>query len=106
YPSKIQSLVFDIEEDPYIFKKYVLTYTEEQKNLLLSLFKESGKDAVTPYLNNILYDTEKFSAFKNREKTENALLYDIVSKIFIKLPCLGIENQHKDMDMLLNDILK
>ncbi|MFU1795408.1 ABC-three component system middle component 1 [Paenibacillus azoreducens] len=106
YPPFIQSLIFDFEEDPYIFKKYILTYTAEQENMLTSMFKESGEKAVTPFLYEILYDTEKFSAFKNREANDSTLLYDLVSKIFIKLPYLSIKNQHKDMDVLLDDILE
>ncbi|MEC0235682.1 hypothetical protein P4H71_15230 [Paenibacillus kribbensis] len=105
YPPFIQSLIFDIEEDPYIFKKYILTYTVKQENLLTSMFKESDHVDVISYLYEILYDTRKFSAFKNREANDNALLYDLVSKIFIKIPYLSIKNQHKDMDILLNDIL-
>ncbi|MDF9611014.1 hypothetical protein P5763_02800 [Bacillus cereus] len=104
-PPAIQSLIFDIEEDPYTFKKYILAYTGEQESLLISLFKESDQNDVTSFFNKILYDTEKFSPFKNRETNENALVYDLVSKIFIKLPYLSIKNQHKEMDVLLNDII-
>lgn len=105
HPPSIQSLIFDIEEDPYTFKKYILTYTSEQESLLTSLFKESDQDDATSFLYNILYDTEKFLTFKSRETNENALVYDLVSKMFIKLPYLSIKNQHKEMDLLLDDIL-
>ncbi|MCP9282424.1 ABC-three component system middle component 1 [Bacillus safensis] len=104
FPPAIQSLIFDIEEDPYTFKKYVLTYTREQETLIVRLFKESTGD-LRSFLNKILYDTEKFSAFKNRDINDNSLVYDLVSKIFIKLPYLSVKNQHKEMDLLLNDIL-
>ncbi|MDQ0230930.1 ABC-three component system middle component 1 [Metabacillus malikii] len=104
YTSAIQSLIFDIEEDPYTFKKYILTYTSEQEAMLTSLFKESHQD-VTSFLNNILYDTEKFSVFKHREINEDSLVYDLISKLFIKLPYLSIKNQHKEMDLILNDII-
>ena len=106
-PPAIQSLIFDIEEDPYTFKKYILLYTGDQESLLISLFNkyEPEQNDVTSFLNNILYDTEKFSTFKNRETNENSLLYDLVSKMFIKLPYLSIKNQHKEMDLLLHDIL-
>jgi hypothetical protein len=103
-PPAIQSLIFDIEEDPYTFKKYILTYTGKQESLLTSLFKESDQD-VKSFLYKILYDSERFSAFKNRIANESALIYDLVSKIFIKLPYLSIKNQHKEMNLLLNDIL-
>ncbi|KKD40884.1 ABC-three component system middle component 1 [Bacillus sp. FSL L8-0167] len=104
HSSAIQSLIFDIEEDPYTFKKYILTYTDEQESLLISLFKESEQD-FTSFLYKILYNTEKFSSFKSRKTNENALVYDLVSKMFIKLPYLSLKNQHKEMDLLLNDIL-
>lgn len=105
YPSTIQSLIFDIEEDPYTFKKYILTYTNEQESLLTSQFNESDQNVIS-FLNKILYDTEKFSSFKNKSINEDTLVYDLVSKMFIKLPYLSIKNQHKEMDFLLNDILR
>jgi hypothetical protein len=106
YPPYIQSLIFDIEEDPYTFKKYILTYTGEQELLLTALFKESNQEKVTSFLYEILNDTEKFSAFKNRATNESALVYDLISKMFIKLPYLSIKNQHKELDSLLNKILE
>ncbi|WP_373568359.1 ABC-three component system middle component 1 [Lysinibacillus fusiformis] len=95
----MQSLIFDIGEDPYTFKKYILTYTDEQESLFTSLFNEyvSEQNDMTSFLNKILYNTEKFSTFKNRESNENTLLYDLVSKMFIKLPYLSFKNQHKEM---------
>lgn len=106
YPPYIQSLIFDIEEDPYTFKKYILTYTGEQELLLTALFKESNQEKVTSFLYEILNDTEKFSAFKNRATNESALVYDLISKLFIKLPYLSVKNQHKELDSLLNKILE
>lgn len=104
YTPEIQSLIFDIEENPYMFKKNVLTYTDEQENLLTTLIKESNND-VTSLLYNVLYDKEKFSTFKNRTSNEDFLVYDLVSKMFIKIPYLSIRNQYEKIDSLSKEIL-
>ncbi|NUH86248.1 hypothetical protein HUN92_21620 [Bacillus firmus] len=100
----VNSLIFDIEEDPYTFKKYVLTYTDQQETLLLSRFNDSKTD-VTSFLYQLLNDAKCFAEFKNQEATENALVYDLVSKLFIKLPFLSMKNQFREIDFVLKDIL-
>jgi len=103
-PLGVKSLIFDVEEDPYTFKKYVLTFTSEQESLLLSMFEKSGMD-VTKFLYKILNDAEYFSAFKFNQTTENALIYDLISKLFIKLPYLNIKNQNREINLVSKEII-
>lgn len=103
-PIDINSLIFDVEEDPYTFKKYVLTFTYDQESLLVSMFNKSGMDA-TKFLYKILNDVEYFSAFKSNQTNENALIYNLVSKLFVKLPYLSIENQNREINLVSKDIL-
>ncbi|PGZ90949.1 ABC-three component system middle component 1 [Bacillus sp. AFS029533] len=102
---EISSLIHDIEEDPYDFKKYMMVYTKEQVSLLESLLKDSGLK-ITSLINQILNDTSQFSKFKNNEDSNEALIYDLVSKLFIKLPFLNIENQQQILPSLLEEIVE
>lgn len=103
--SETQSLIFDLEEDPFLFKKYILPYTESQENLFNNQFEAFEGDGILNFLNHILYDSENFSIFKTKKNTEEYLLYDLVSKLFIKLPYLNIVNQNKEIKTLINVIV-
>lgn len=86
---KLSNKIYDIEESPYFFKRYVILYTEQQKKLIENI-------SVTQYLN-ILSDKEKFRIYKKNKKGEenfnnklksDVLIYDIISKFYIKIPFL------------------
>ncbi|WP_214833883.1 ABC-three component system middle component 1 [Exiguobacterium sp. E4787] len=102
--TKIQSLIFDIEEDPFMFKKYILSYTDKQEDIFTEQLGYYDENEVLKFLNHILYDSEKFSIFKSKKDCEEYLLYDIVSKLFIKLPYLNIINQDKEIHTLMTEI--
>lgn len=103
YSKEIAPLIYDIEEDPYDFKKYVLPYTNQQVSLLKS-YKDTSEEDVIPFLNNILNST-LFSKFKNNEECEDVLIYDLVSKLFIKIPFLNIENNQQTITNLFEEIV-
>lgn len=103
--SEAQSLIFDVEEDPFMFKKYILPYTNNQEDIFKKQFDVHEGDEVLSFLNHILYNTENFSIFKTKKDNEEYLLYDLVSKLFIKLPYLNIINQNKEIETLSDDIV-
>ncbi len=76
--SEIYKEILKIEEDPYFFRKLVLSYTQEQISFLDNP-NEFG---------NIIKDTGKFEEFKdackNRDLTTSQ--YEIISQLYIKLP--------------------
>lgn len=87
---ELNKAINKIEEDPYYFKKYVLTYTDEQEEKLTSL--THGKSVITE-VENYVGNKEKFTDFKR--ESGNALklesnLYSLISKIFIKLSFLTV----------------
>lgn len=86
---KLSNKIYDIEESPYFFKRYIILYTEQQKELIQNI-KSSQ------YIS-ILSDKEKFRAYKKNKKGEDnvndrfendVLIYDIISKLYIKIPFL------------------
>lgn len=105
YSKEIATLIYDLEEDPYDFKKYVLTYTKKQVALLES-YNDSTEGNILLSLNNILNDISMFSKFKNNEDSDEVLIYDLVSKLFIKIPFLNIENNQQSISNLNEEIVK
>lgn len=101
---KINSLIYDIEEDPFDFKKYVLVYTREQVVKLKSLIGTTDGHVVN-FLNLFLNDSTKFSQFKRHEHSDDTLVYDLVSKLFIKLPFLNMHNSQQNLTNLYKEIV-
>ncbi len=86
---KLSNKIYDIEESPYFFKRYVILYTEQQKKLIQNI-------NISQYIN-ILSNKENFRDYKKNKKGEDnfnnklkddVLIYDIISKFYIKIPFL------------------
>ncbi|WP_427108759.1 ABC-three component system middle component 1 [Lysinibacillus xylanilyticus] len=94
----LEKKIFELEEDPYDFKKYLLNYTNEQVDKLkMELDINEGEIDLVGKINTFLLDTIKFNEFK--ESTENNEAYSLATKIFIKLPFIKIDiNEDKEME--------
>jgi len=79
--------IFDIEENAYYFKKYVLYYSSEENQLITG---KSFND-----LKAVLSDHEEFSSYKSEPSKPS--LYNMAARIFIKLPFLEMPNIEKDI---------
>ena len=79
--------IFDIEENAYHFKKYVLYYSNEENQLI------SGKNFSN--LKAVLSDHEEFSIYKADPSRPS--LYNMAARIFIKLPFLEMPDIEKDI---------
>jgi hypothetical protein len=88
----LNRLIFELEEDPYHFKKLVLPYTEIEVNALKTELAEGNK------LYEILNDRKEFYEFKKDPYQESK--YNLVSKLFIKLPFLHFSNFNEDIERL------
>lgn len=74
-----------IEDDPYYFKKYVLSYNDIAENKTAMWIKSCGEDAsvvssIQEYIGNI----SKFEAYKLNH--QNALVYSYLTEIVTKIP--------------------
>ncbi|MGE6489192.1 ABC-three component system middle component 1 [Paenisporosarcina sp. NPDC076898] len=96
---KIMDLIFEIEEDPYYFKKYVISYSQKELENLSSLFNEEEKSS-NMILNDIVNNSSLFSKFKNSNEGSEAELYDISSKLLIKVPFIRFQRNDKQLDDL------
>jgi hypothetical protein len=79
------------EENPYFFKKYVLTYDEKvaQKVFgeILKTYNESS--SLTKYIESIVINPERFRSYKiNAENNED---YALLSKIVMKVPIMPVK---------------
>lgn len=97
--SSLNKKIFDIEEDPYFFKKYVLTYTESQEVLLSRSFTDSD---IMTYLHSLLNNEEAFQYHKRSPYHETE--YSLVSKLFIKLPILNLKIRNEELPSLTDTI--
>lgn len=72
--------IFEIEEDPHFYKKYVLYYSDTEIEAI------KGLDFVK--LNELISDKVQFNIYKNEPTA--ATKYSAAAKIFIKLPFLAL----------------
>lgn len=75
-----EELIFEIEEDPHFYKKYVLYYSDTEV--------EAIKGLNFAKLNELISDKKQFDVYK-KEPT-SATKYSAAAKIFIKLPFLSL----------------
>lgn len=73
--------IFEIEEDPHFYKKYVLYYSDTEV--------EAIKELDFAKLNELISDKTQFNIYKNEPTA--ATKYSAAAKIFIKLPFLALQ---------------
>ncbi|MEK4382281.1 ABC-three component system middle component 1 [Aeribacillus sp. FSL K6-2848] len=103
YTKQLNNLIYDFEEDPYDFKKYVLVYTDKQVALLKERLTQSGENILN-YLQYTLLNADKFTAFKQGISSEETLEYDLITKLYIKLPFLNINYETKQLSNVEEEI--
>ncbi|MFJ7940831.1 hypothetical protein ACIQYG_20365 [Peribacillus sp. NPDC096622] len=116
YTDEFNKKVYDFEENPFRFKKYLLPFTTQQHSLLKMLLDEefrsqevilNEEDQVVKQLEKIISNKKWFTLFKDLEKvngTDEAKIYDLVSKIYIKLPFLKIKVNKEELPNIAQDI--
>lgn len=95
-------LYFDIEEDPYYFKKYLISYSELEVNKLNKEF--DNKNNLTEFINNIVINSDYFREFKTEQISNNSILYKICSKMMIKIPIINLNYRKDELENLSNKI--
>lgn len=100
-----KKLVFEIEEDPFYYKKYLLWYTEEE----LVNISNYSEDITNKIVNKDIFKDMKNAMEGNINYTNEIHSYELLCRIFIKLPFLSLENiyhedEENEMDKLLSNI--
>ncbi|EGO9047158.1 hypothetical protein DWT97_02335, partial [Enterococcus faecalis] len=86
--------IFEIEEDPYFFKKYLLSYNEDFEKTKKYIL--NGEN-INITINNIINDVEKFNQYKLGTDTDDAKLYEICTKLMTKIPFISLNHKQSDL---------
>lgn len=83
--------IYEIEEAPFYFKRYVISYTALQVEKLLAEIGSANSKykSITTFLRSYLNQGSMFRKFKLNQIEETG--YNLVSKLFIKLPFLTLD---------------
>lgn len=100
---KISEKIFEIEEDPYFFKKYVITYDENNYTELKGQF-DMGQESSNVILNKIINDSTMFLSYKMNENNNSTSLYEICTKLMIKIPFMKLEKRLEEIENLSEKI--
>lgn len=98
--SILNKKILDIEESKYNFKKNVITYTYKQANDFIKVYREL--DNINESINSIIYNKDAFIEFKKNPISES--IYNLTSKLQIKIPFLTLENENKSIKSLKQEI--
>lgn len=98
--STLNKKILDIEESKYNFKKNVITYTSKQINGFMKIYR--GKDNINEIINDIIYDKNEFIEFKKNPISDS--VYNLISKLQIKIPFLTLKNESKSIKSLKQEI--
>lgn len=88
--------IFNIEEDEYILRKYVILYTEE------GLGKIEGKSINE--LNEIVKNVNRFLKYQEYETRYQDEAYFLVMQLFVKLPPLSFTGYDNDFENIRDRI--
>lgn len=97
YSKEVEKIIFDLEEDEYFFRKYVLVYSKKEYD---SFIKELETKNINSLLKEALTNKRKFQKFK-LNKTYDWL--SLILKMYIKIPELNYFDKGK-RDLELPDL--
>jgi hypothetical protein len=96
---KVNKLIFELEEDPFHFKKHVLNYTDKQ----VEKFKnELDSIRTTDHMYKTVNNKQKFTQYKSNISDESS--YNLVARLFIKLPFMKYIGAEKELENLSEEI--
>lgn len=87
--SNHKTLILDIEEDPYFFKKNVISYSVEE----VEKFNLIKLDSITSTVNEMANNISEFEKYKHQENS----IYEFCTKLLIKIPFLKHNNERQDI---------
>ena len=99
-----------IEEDPYFFKKQVLSISTEDFPIISSCFEEN-KEKYIPYVQHLISDIGRFMEFTSSESlglSYKGVEYSFVAKLYEKLPFLTLivkKSSQKDLQVQIDEKL-
>lgn len=98
---KLNKDIFELEEDPYLFRSLVLTYGDVEVEQINQLRED--KDLL-PFLYSLINDKDSFYDFKKYPFELSA--YSLTTRLFIKLPFINYRGLTEELNLLSADIDK
>ncbi|MGK4118324.1 ABC-three component system middle component 1 [Lysinibacillus capsici] len=92
-------LVFNLEENPYYFRKYILKYSDiELEELVGQYSNDIRQKGLITVFNEIINNVDLFEEFKKNPDVDS--LYNFITTIFIKVSVLGLNVENKKIESL------
>lgn len=100
-----RNIIYDIEESPYFFKRYILAYTENQVNELVDTLKRNRINLDRISDENLSELVNDFDEYKKLMKNGGEGYYEFLVRLFCKLPFLNFTtNNEISIDSLEKEI--
>ncbi|MCR1971913.1 ABC-three component system middle component 1 [Clostridium cochlearium] len=107
---RLSNNIYDIEESPFYFKRYVLTYTNEEKEILNTVQVRDYKKIISN--GKIFKKYKEESGYEDgmeyvcKANSSETLLYGIVAKCYIKIPFMEYKYENEKEIPLLEELLE
>ena len=102
--SKYRNLIYSIEESPDYFKRYILPYTEKQVAGLKNVLTDYSDKNIGEILSQLADVEENYYSLMNG--TNNNSVYELVIRLFSKIPFLQYRFKATSDDISLEKIVK
>lgn len=102
--SKYRNLIYSIEESPNYFKRYILPYTEKQVTELKNVLIDYRDKSIVEILSQLVDVEENYYSLMNG--TNNNSVYELVIRLFSKIPFLQYQFKATSDDISLEKIVK
>ena len=102
--SKYRNLIYSIEESPDYFKRYILPYTEKQVAGLKNVLADYSDKNIGEILSQLSDVEENYYSLMNG--TNNNSVYELVIRLFSKIPFLQYRFKATSDDISLEKIVK
>lgn len=84
-----RNLIYDIEESPYFFKRYILAYTQKQANELIDKMNQNGISIDKINDEDLSKLVDNFDEYKKLMNNKGDGYYELLVRLFCKLPFLN-----------------
>ena len=102
--SQYRNLIYSIEESPDYFKRYILPYTERQVAGLKKVLADYSDRSIVEILSQLADVEENYYSLMNG--TNNNSVYELVIRLFSKIPFLQYQFKATSDDISLEKIVK
>ena len=83
---KYRNLIYSIEESPNYFKRYILPYSENQRNELISIVGDYNHKSIVDILTDLANNEDEYYNLLDHNSSNR--VYELVIRLFSKIPFL------------------